>query len=249
MNNFKLYSQYYDLIYNDKNYENEVIYLNKQIKQFKKNSKKILELGCGSGSHAYYLTKNGYKVTGVELSKAMFEIALNKKIKNFDLVNSNIIDFRSSINFDVVISMFHVISYINNNNDILKCFRNTANNLKKGGLFLFDVWYLPAVLTIKPISKVKKISNDFLSVIRVTDSVINYNNNNVNVNFQIFINDKNSKKHFSFEETHIMRYFSLPEIELFASLSGFKIIASKEMGTEIEPNEKTWGVLFILQKI
>jgi hypothetical protein len=46
-----------------------------------------------------------------------------------------------------------------------------------------------------------------------------------------------------------MRYFSLPEIELFAALSGFKILTCKEMGTENEPNEKTWGVLFILQKI
>ena len=41
-------------------------------------SKRILDIGCGTGRHAIELAKRGYKVTGVDLSKSQLQRAKEK---------------------------------------------------------------------------------------------------------------------------------------------------------------------------
>jgi ubiquinone/menaquinone biosynthesis C-methylase UbiE len=52
------YAQYYDLIYKNKNYKKECDYLEKIFRKFlNKKPKTILDLACGTGSHAIILAK------------------------------------------------------------------------------------------------------------------------------------------------------------------------------------------------
>src|SRR3989344_8551242 len=44
----------------------------------KKEIKKILDIGCGTGEHAIALAKNGFTVLGIENSKLMFDVAKEK---------------------------------------------------------------------------------------------------------------------------------------------------------------------------
>ena len=76
MNNFLKYSKYYDLLYGDKDYDQESEYIFKHL-VFKTNQS-LLELGCGSGGHAEYLSKKKINITGIDSSKTMVNIA--KKI-------------------------------------------------------------------------------------------------------------------------------------------------------------------------
>ena len=41
-------------------------------------TKRILDIGCGTGRHAIELAKRGYKVTGIDLSKAQLKRACEK---------------------------------------------------------------------------------------------------------------------------------------------------------------------------
>ena len=50
----KNYSQIYDVLYRNKNYFNEFNFIDRIIKKFNKNSKTILELGCGTGSYTKF---------------------------------------------------------------------------------------------------------------------------------------------------------------------------------------------------
>ncbi len=52
---FDLYSEYYDLLYKDKNYKKEADYIASLIKTNAPHTKSILELGCGTGKHASLL--------------------------------------------------------------------------------------------------------------------------------------------------------------------------------------------------
>ena len=49
MNSFQNYSQYYDLFYQDKNYDAEAGFVDKIIKNHLSEANKILEFGCGTG--------------------------------------------------------------------------------------------------------------------------------------------------------------------------------------------------------
>ena len=62
-----LYSQYYDLLYQDKDYLAETNYVDNLIQEFGRcNSKTMLDLGCGTGKHAELFCDQGYKVHGVD---------------------------------------------------------------------------------------------------------------------------------------------------------------------------------------
>jgi SAM-dependent methyltransferase len=246
-NNFNLYSDYYDLLYSDKNYKAEVDYV---LSNYHSNTGiKILELGCGSGGHAEFFCENGNIVYGLDLSASMVEKALEKKINNFQPYQGNIIDFNLDEKFDLVTSMFHVISYLNKNTDLLSCFKSVNNHLQLDGLFIFDYWYAPAVLSQKPESRIKIFESNDLKVERVANSELLTERNLVNVNFDIKVVSKKLKEEQEFNEWHSMRYFTIPEIELFAAQTGFELLKTEELITKNDPSENTWAVCSILKKI
>ena len=78
---FDLYSRYYNLLYQDKNYEGEVEYVYDKLKNYLPNINQILELGTGTGIHASLLQKKGLSVTGIELSDEMAQQAREKGIE------------------------------------------------------------------------------------------------------------------------------------------------------------------------
>ncbi|MGO8176209.1 SAM-dependent methyltransferase, partial [Rhizobium ruizarguesonis] len=61
-----------------------------------------------------------------------------------------------------------------------------SNHLEDGGIFIFDFWYGPAVLWQRPSTRVKRLENDEISVVRVAESVVHDAENIVDVNYTIF---------------------------------------------------------------
>ena len=80
MDEFNKYSDYYDLIYKDKNYEKESEYIIKIIRDYCDNCKKILELGCGTGKHASYIAKH-YKIFAIDASESMLKSAAGPEVR------------------------------------------------------------------------------------------------------------------------------------------------------------------------
>ena len=70
-----LYSQYYDLLYQDKDYLKEVKYIDNLIKKYSSETRKILDLGCGTGKHDALLCDKGYVIHGVDISEDMLKVA------------------------------------------------------------------------------------------------------------------------------------------------------------------------------
>jgi SAM-dependent methyltransferase len=247
--NFNLYSKYYDLLYSDKNYKSESLYVLDLIEKYKSSTiNSVIELGSGTGNHVQYYASSFKRVHGLERSAEMVNISMSKSILNFTPLVRDISNFDLSIKFDAAISLFHVISYLNSNEEILSCFKSVFNSLNDNGLFIFDVWYTPAVFTLKPETRVKRWDTKELTVTRFAESLSNNSNNVVEVNYDIHILNKLNNSYFNVKEKHPMRHFSLPEVKLFAKISGFDVVAAEEFLTGSTPSEYTWGVCFILKK-
>lgn len=249
MSNFKTYSNYYDLLYKDKNYKLESEYVVRKIQSFFPAAKSILELGSGSGSHAKFLCENGFEVTGIERSEAMVSESLNKNIQGFNPIVGNIETTILSKRFDVVISLFHVVSYLTSNDLLMQCFNNTYTHLNANGIFIFDVWYSPAVYFQKPETRIKRLENSDIEVVRIAESEMITSQNVVNVNFEVLIKNKKNLQIQTLNEIHPMRHFSIPEIELLAKVSGFELLMTEEFLSGKAPSESTWGVCFIVRKV
>lgn len=249
MENFKLYSQYYDLLYKDKDYKSEADYVINILRAHNPNVKNIIELGCGSGGHAPFITAKGISLTGIERSSHMVAEAKKKKIANFRPIQGDISVLKINQEFDAAISLFHVISYLTTNEQLLACFRNTWQHLKSNGLFLFDVWFAPAVFWLKPERREKVLENDTIKVNRTAESTVFAEKNVVEVNFSTKVLNKQNGIVSILKEKHPMRCFSVPEIELLAIQCGFQLVKTEEFLSQAPLSCNTWGACFILKKI
>ena len=245
-----IYSDYYDLLYHDKNYDKEADYINTLIQKYSSNCTKILDLGCGTGIHDELLSKNGYKIHGVDLSEEML-VKANEKSKvntNLSFEKADITNFNNNEKYDVVVSLFHVISYQITNSQLIDSLKTAYNHLKEGGVFIFDFWYGPAVLNDQPVTRIKRVSNDTIKVTRLAEPEMFPKENRVIVNYEIFLENLKSGNISTFKESHNMRYLFDQELELICNDISFKIKDKYHWLTNNSPDINSWNVVWILEK-
>jgi SAM-dependent methyltransferase len=255
---FSEYARYYDLLYKDKDYGAEANYVNRLIQQWSPGAKTVLELGAGTGKHASLLADLGYVVHGIERSEEML-IDAKRRVKEhkeldplWNAPSFSLGDIRSarvSQTFDAVISLFHVMSYQVTNDDLLAAFKTAREHLAAGGVFLFDVWYGPTVLTDRPVVRVKRMADAQIEVTRLAEPVMRPNDNVVEVNYHVFIRNKSSGVVSETKESHLMRYLFMPEIEAFAEASGFVLQHCEEWMSAKALGFDTWGACFVLRAV
>jgi ubiquinone/menaquinone biosynthesis C-methylase UbiE len=254
MSKFKKYSEYYDKIYKDKNYESEVDFVDKAIKKFAgENAHTILSLGCGTCNHDILLAKKGYSLTSVDESPSMLKIArkkiANKKLTNkIKLVEADIRKMTVTKEHDVVLAMFNVISYFVANTDIDRALASISKGLKAGGYFMFDCWFAPAVLKDRPGDRVKEITKGKQRLLRLTTSKLNLQDNSIDINFKV-LDIFGNKLLADVNETHSTRFWSRPELEYIFGNNGFKIVKiCNFMDLNSEISENNWNIFAVAQK-
>lgn len=249
---FNSYADHYDLFYKSKNYKKEAQFVLGILKSNKIYTGKLLDFGCGTGIHAISLSKNNFKVLGIDQSNEMIKIAKDKikfnKLKNIDFKKGDINNIKLKDKFNSVISLFHVFSYQTHNNDVINFLKNANFHLKKNGLLIFDFWYGPGIIISKQINRQKKIKVKNELFVRTSSPTINYFENSVNVN--IFVTkSSNKKKEVLTNENHNMRYFFVQELELFLNITGFKILNLHKSFKKNKPTNNDWTAMIIAKKI
>ncbi len=254
INIFGEYARYYNLLYRDKDYVREAQFIHQLVQTYAPNASSILDLGCGTGTHAILLAQEGYQVHGVDLSADMLQQANEQRTQLPTKLQSRLHFTQGDIRqvclnqtFDVVLSLFHVISYQITNKDLLAAFETVKQHLKPGGIFIFDVWYGPAVLTDRPTVRVKRLENEEIQVTRIAEPTLYPNENWVDINYQVFIRDKQNHCVEELQETHRMRYLFNPELAYLFAQFNLKLIESREWLVQKEPGLDTWGVYFVTQ--
>lgn len=249
---FKDYAYYYNLFYENKNYQEEALQIDDILKKYGRNISTIINFGCGTGKHDIEFSRLGYQCTGIDMSPLMIDIAKENSEKeniNIDFYVEDIRDFNLQRQYDAVLSLFHVISYQNTNQDVIKAFQMARKVLNSGGIFLFDVWYGPGVLSDKPVVRIKEIENNGKRLVRIAKPVMHDKENVVEVNYEVFVLDKQSGKVETIDEIHNMRYFFRPEVECFLENTGFRLIENLDCKTLKETNYGSWTSYFIAEAI
>lgn len=249
---FQDYTYYYDAFYQDKNYVTEAEQIDTLLKKYGCGIQNIINYGCGTGWHDIELARLGYRCTGIDVSPSMIEIA-QKNAKNEKMdINFSVADIRKYgpiEKYDAVISLFHVMSYQNSNKDIMAAFWAARQALSQNGLFLFDVWYGPGVLSDKPSVRVKEVEDNKYKLIRIAKPVMHDKTNVVDVCYEVLVIDKKLKDTRVINEVHSMRYFFRPEIELYLKESGFQLIDSLDCGILGETGYDSWTSYFVAKAV
>src|SRR5579862_5628266 len=159
---FSQYAQYYDLLYRDKDYAGESRFVDGFLRQAGAQAGPILDVGCGTGSHARELARLGWKVTGVDLSTEMIDLARKRIPRGFaiEFFSGAAAEFDLGRMFSSAVSLFHVASYHVGPEDLFRMFVNVRRHLVSGGLFIFDFWHGPGVLADPPVARVRRMEGD-----------------------------------------------------------------------------------------
>lgn len=247
MSVFGNYSRYYDLLYRDKDYGGEAAYIHSLIEKHRPGAKTLLDLGCGTGRHASLLAERGYDVTGVDRSPAMLTEARARKVSGgrTEFVEGDLRSVRLNRGFDVVISLFHVMSYQTTNADLAAGLATLRAHLAPGGLFIFDCWYGPAVLNFRPAVRVLRLEDEAIAVTRLAEPVLHPNANVVDVNYHVFVRDKHTSEVSELREKHSMRYLFAPEVELMLGHAGLEQRDVCAFMAEGKPGLDTWTAVFL----
>lgn len=256
MTAFGDYAQYYNLLYKNKDYQGESDFVISLIDKYAPDTKTVLDLGCGTGRHDYILSEK-YDVTGVDISKTMLAMAEDFRTQcsltdSFSgtlpqFIEADVRYFESADRFDAVISLFHVMSYQITNTDLKQALATAQKHLKPGGVFLFDFWYGPGVITDKPVQREKVIENRGIKIIRTAVPDLYPTENRVDVNYKMDIEFPDKTKEIV-HETHKMRYLFLPELKELLSQVGLEVCELGEWLTGGVPGFESWNAYCVSRK-
>ena len=248
MDTFQDYAYYYNAFYKDKDYLTEAKQVDTLIKTYGKEVHSIINYGCGTGKHDIELANLGYSCVGIDLSNTMIELAKKNSMNVEPQIDFSVADIRTyepTKKYDAVISLFHVMSYQNSNEDILAAFHSARKALNKGGLFLFDAWYGPGVLSDKPTVRVKEVEDEQYKLIRMARPVLHDERNVVDVCYEVLVIDKATSETKTINEVHSMRYFFRPELELLLNEAGFELVNNLDCNTLEKTDFNSWTSYFI----
>ena len=245
------YASYYDLLYRDKNYAAEAASVANSFKQHGIESGALLDLGCGTGKHAFELARLGYHVLGIERSDAMLRQASKRPVRNaggrLEFETGDVRSYRSTRVFDAVVSLFHVVSYQTTNEDLIATLETAAHHLRQGGLFIFDCWYGPAVLTELPSTRIKRVGDETVTILRVAEPSLDVRKNLAVIDYTILI-QRIDRELQEWHETHFMRYLFEPELDELLKRTGFELCDAYESATGRSLGADTWSATLVAKK-
>jgi SAM-dependent methyltransferase len=253
MSHFQRYAAFYDLLYRDKNYEAEARYVARKLREVRPDARSILELGSGTGRHGRLLASMDFDVHGIEASPEMVAVAQSSDVACtsglFTCEVGDICKVDLGRSFDCIIALFHVISYQTSDAALQAAFATATKHLAPGGVFLFDVWHGPAVLTQGASKRVKEVEDDLHWVRRIASPTVDTHQRTVKVVYDMECRDKRSGEVTRFSEDHLMRYVFPTDVNQIGRACGFEVVSTEEFLTGETPSEKTWGVSYMLRRV
>jgi SAM-dependent methyltransferase len=99
---------------------------------------RVIDVCCGTGYLARLLTDRGYRVTGVDASPSMVELARTRApAAHFTIAEAA--TFKSRTRFDAAVSTFDSLNHLLDSDGLSAAFRSVARALKPGAPFAFDI--------------------------------------------------------------------------------------------------------------
>ncbi|MEG1536123.1 MAG: class I SAM-dependent methyltransferase [Clostridia bacterium] len=135
MSAYEVLAKYYDNLMGDFDYKGYVAFLNEKLVGCG------VDLCCGSGKITIELSKQGRKMTGVDLSAEMLNMAVvnaRKQGQQIAWINSDICKFEPFGKVDFFTCVCDGVNYVAQNK-LQKLFSNIATHTKKDGYFIFDI--------------------------------------------------------------------------------------------------------------
>ena len=236
------FSYYYDLLMQDVPYHKWMT----KTKQYLPTGSHVLDIGCGTGTVSMLLAKEGYNVTGVDLSEDMLAIAQQKTVEEklgITYVQQDMCKLEGFSNYDGAVIYLDSLNYLRKDTDVYRTFKHLHESLKEGGILLFDVHSL---------YKMTDIFNDYLYVDTHPDLTYIWHvyegQYPYSIEHELTFFKREGEQYERFEETHFQRTFAIEEYIQMLEDAGFTILEISADFNDEAPTEQSERIIFVAQK-
>jgi SAM-dependent methyltransferase len=209
------FAAYFDRLTSHKDYGAEVDALVRFIRQMTpRPDPRILDVGCGTGTHAALLADRGYDVTAIDLAPDMVRQA-QAKTRALKVVCGDISELPDS-GFSVCVSLFNVVNYIESLEALVAFFVEVAERLSDGGVFVVETWNPVAVIAVPPAVVERIFDDEGRSIRRTVVPHPDFLRQRLDLRYDIEVEGAES-----FSVTHKLVLFTPLEIEFALRRAGF----------------------------
>lgn len=209
----------------------------------------VLDLGCGTGGHALELAGRGYRVTGVDASAPMLTQARRKAERLAEGVRPRFVEARLDnldlgTTADAALMMFAVLGYLTDEAELAAALAAVRRHLRHGGLFVFDVWYAPAVEAQGPSSRESVVGvEDGVELRRRVSATLDRARRVCDVAIEL-VSGSGQARETRAREVHRMRYFDRDELAERLEAAGLELVRLGAFpDPQRPPDTATWNVL------
>lgn len=213
----------YDELMLDAPYHEWVQYVKKSIKTHKPNATQLIDIGCGTGEITIRLAKEGFRLTGVDLSEDMLAVAAEKAMTQgltipwFQQDMSQLEGFSS---FDVAFIFCDSLNYLATKEQVRKTFERIHSLLVDDGLFLFDVHSLYKMEEVFGNHLFGSNDEECSFLWQCQKGEVPYS---VEHDLTFFVYDEEIKAYDRFDEWHQQRTFPIEDYKSMLREVGFEV--------------------------
>ncbi len=245
----------YDIFYADKPYRKEAEFVAKMLETYNVPGKKMLEIACGTGSHAVIFAELGWEVTAIDYSPDMVRRAREKaryssKIHFIEGDMRHIGDMPElhGQTFDAAVCLFDSIGYTLTNEGVASTISGIGNILKTGSVFCCEYWHAAAMLCDYSPVRVRRWHTSQGEIIRISETALDASTQTAEISFDIL--ELGTEGSFSrLKETQKNRFFSVREMDYFLETGGLKVLSRHDgFSDSLRISDNTWHIVCFSQK-
>ena len=233
-------AEWFEYLNDDCDYENWSQYLILKLQRFPLQTG--LDVGCGGGWFTRAFQKQGYEMTGMDVSAEMLDVATRKAMQfgvKGNYVLGDITSKKLQKKYDFVTAINDCINYIPKTK-LEKALKNVASGLKKGGIFLFDI------------SSERKFTQKIANIVSVDDrdevTYMAFNRLDGDVaTLEVSLFVKGTADTYTrHDETHVQYVYTVDEIRTALTENGFTLLETEgHLGEDIHTADR---ICFLAKK-
>lgn len=246
MSNYENLADYYDRLMNrDVDYVGWANYLWKLLTELHPSPIEGLEMASGTGNMTEQMIRKNCHLDAFDRSEEMLTIAREKNlpIRDVRFFQQDMLDFRFAKKYDFAICSCDSINYLLEDGDLLGVFQRVFDQLKPGGIFLFDVVTL---------HRMSELYGNEIFVVDQDDVYYVWKNQwdpeNCQISYEITFFVQMEDGYERFDEFHQQRGYTMNEIEMALDKAGFENKQSFDGFTKNPVTDKSERVQWRAQK-
>lgn len=216
-------ARWFEYLNDDCGYEKWSQYFVAMLENYSVPKKTGLDMGCGGGYFSRALYKNGYRMTGMDISAEMLSSAQLKAQKEglqIPYLLGDISSFQTQEKYGFIVAANDCVNYLPKEK-LPRALKRVHTALEKGGLFLFDV------------SSERKFREKIANTVNVDDrdeitylSFGSVDGEKAVLDVSLFVKD-NSGKYDRFDERHEQYIYTEDEIVSALENAGFTLLRAE----------------------